>query len=120
MRVRLGTNVALQLTPVGLQVNTALLVAKGKLNAEAAVQRNVTFWTCYCQETLWSQYIGRKPMMMDYSLPLPSPDAATDDTLWTWPPGPRTFLPPQKSYLSTAFIHTTILMQACTEITQTV
>lgn len=103
---------------VGLHVDATPLVAKGKLDSEAATQRNVTFWTCYCQETLWAQYIGRKPMMMEYSVPLPTADAATDDMLWIWPPGPLASLPPQKSYLSTGFVHTTILIQACTEIAQ--
>ncbi|BEI84463.1 hypothetical protein CcaverHIS002_0410670 [Cutaneotrichosporon cavernicola] len=104
---------------LGLNVDTSSLVAKGKLDHESAVQRNVTFWTCYCQETLWSQYIGRKPVLMEYSVPLPTADPATDATLWMWPLGAHQALAPQKSYLSTAFIHTVILIQACTEITRT-
>ncbi|TXT07674.1 uncharacterized protein COLE_04598 [Cutaneotrichosporon oleaginosum] len=104
---------------LGLNVDTRPLVAKGKLDHESAVQRDVTFWTCYCQEALWAQYIGRKPIMMEYSLPLPTADPATDDMLWMWPQGLRQSVPPQKSYLSTAFVHTAILMQACTEITRT-
>lgn len=55
------------LTLVGLHVNTEALVARGKLNREDAVQRNVTFWSCFCQEGMWGFYIGRKPMVEDYS-----------------------------------------------------
>lgn len=50
---------------MGLHVNSASLVAKGKLKPEAAVQRNVTFWSCYCQEVMWGIYVGRKPMLPD-------------------------------------------------------
>lgn len=55
----------MELTIVGLHVNSASLVAKGKLKPEAAVQRNVTFWSCYCQEVMWGIYVGRKPMLPD-------------------------------------------------------
>lgn len=108
-----------ELTTVGLHVNTSSLVSRGKLNPETVVQRNVTFWTCFCQEGMWAIYIGRKPMMQDYQLPLPTTDQATDDTVWKWPPGPRSSLPPQKSYLSLAFVETARLMQVATEITRT-
>jgi hypothetical protein len=50
---------------LGLHVNTLPLVSRGRLNQEAMVQRNVTFWSCFCQEGMWGIYIGRKPMMQD-------------------------------------------------------
>ncbi|WOO80275.1 Nitrogen assimilation transcription factor nit-4 [Vanrija pseudolonga] len=106
---------------LGLHIDTSKLVAQGKLNQETYVQRNVTFWSTFCQEEMWAVYIGRMPLMLaDYTVGPPEADAATDDTPWTWPPGPYGHLPPQKSWLSTCFVHTTGLFKIATEITHTV
>lgn len=103
---------------MGLHVNTQPLVARGKLSPEDAVQRNVTFWSCFCQEGMWGHYIGRKPQIEDFSLPPPSSDAATDHTIWVWPPGPLESLPSQPSYLSLAMVYTTKLFIIANGITR--
>ncbi|WOO85324.1 Nitrogen assimilation transcription factor nit-4 [Vanrija pseudolonga] len=105
---------------LGLNVDTSPLVAKGRLSQEALTQRNVTFWSCFCQEETWAIYIGGVPFIGDYTVPLPTPDKITDDLPWVWPPGPFQHLPPQPGYLSLAFVHTSRLMQIAAEITKAV
>lgn len=46
-------------------------------------------------------------------------DPVTDETLWTWPPGPRETLPPQKSYLSLGLVYTIPLCQIALEVQRT-
>lgn len=40
--------------------------------------------------------------------------------MWVWPPGKYQSLPPQKSFLSLTFVHTTHLMQIASQISRTV
>lgn len=54
------------LTTVGLHVDTENLLKGGRLTQEEYCQRSVTFWSCFCQETMWAIYIGRTPLMGDY------------------------------------------------------
>lgn len=102
---------------LGLHVDTSPLVERGKLSREQFTQRCVTYWTCYVQEEMWAIYMGRTPLMSQWhSVPYPTADAVTDDWEWIWPDNRA---PPQKMYLSTAFVYTTSLMRIATEITTT-
>lgn len=56
----------------------------------------------------------------DDSLPLPTADPTTDEHLWVWPKGQFQSLPPQKSYLSLTFVHTTSLMQIAAQVSRTI
>lgn len=57
---------------------------------------------------------------MPFSVPHFTADPATDDTLWTWPPGPLEHLPPQKTYLSLALQWTLRICQMAIKVTRRV
>ncbi|WOO85323.1 Nitrogen assimilation transcription factor nirA [Vanrija pseudolonga] len=103
---------------LGLNIDTSPLVDQGKMSHEMLTQRNVTFWTCFCQEVTFANYLGRTPAIIDYSVPLPVPDSSTDQHPWTWPAGPHAHRPSQPSYLSTTMVATSSLMQIAAQITK--
>lgn len=52
-------------------------------------------------------------------MPMPQVDPGTDNELWAWPAGRMKNCPPQKSYLSSAFVETTKLLRIATKCANT-
>nr|ADE10063.1 transcription factor [Tremella fuciformis] len=105
---------------LGFNIDVSSLVTRGKLSKEAFSQRCTTFWTCFAQEVMWAIYIGREPMIPDYTIRPPEVDADTDETEWHWPHPPAGTFPSQRSYLSVTFVHTASLMQIAASINKSV